>query len=115
MAKERNGTNVQSFEAETSGRAYPVTPDGSQWEIRLHCRADLGAGPEIIGEIVFRSFNGGIAPLNGMIDNGAATAKGLVAKLVKQMEEAQEQYLKNAEKAQTGIQIAHKLPPDRGS
>jgi hypothetical protein len=76
---------------ETRARIYPVTPDGSQWELRVHFESNVGAGKEIIGECVLRSFNGGITPLVGMMQQASQVAPQLVDRVVKGMAAAQEE------------------------
>lgn len=91
----------QAFQCKASGRIYPVTPDGSQWEVRVHMQSDLGMGEEIIGEVVFRSYNGGLAPLMAMVVEGQKVAAQLIARAAKQ----------NAD-AERRIQLATNMPPE---
>ena len=76
---------------ESRARIYPVTPDGSQWELRVHFEADVGAGAgkEILGECVVRSYNGGFSSIPGMVENVAKIAPQLINQLMRGMEEVQ--------------------------
>lgn len=106
----KNGHNeIPTFKIRAAGRILQLTQDGSNWEIRVHMMSDLSklmAGPEmgeeIIGEVIIRSFNGGIAPLAPMAMEAAKTAGQLVEKIFKMMSDAE----------RSRIQIADKIPDD---
>ena len=90
MEIEKNGNQaLPDIPVESHGRIYPATPDGSQWEVRIHLSSDLGRGREIIGEVVYRSYNGGIALLPGMVDESSKLAANLIAPIARQAEAAQ--------------------------
>jgi hypothetical protein len=76
---------------ESRARIYPATPDGSQWELRIHFETDLGAGAgkEILGELVLRSYNGGFSVIPGMMENASKIVGPLIAQLVKGMAQSQ--------------------------
>jgi hypothetical protein len=102
---------IRKMQINPAGRIYPVTPDGSQWEIRIHMMSDFSKlspdapkGEEIIGEVVIRSYNGGLAPLMAMADEAAETAKKLVKKIMAALADAQRQ--------QQGVEIVKELPPN---
>src|ERR1039458_7042791 len=116
MAKEiditKNGHNpIPTFKIKAAGRINSVTPDGSNWEIRVHCLSDLsqflpgeGLGEEIIGEVIIRSFNGGIAPLVPMAVEYAKTAQQLVEKIMRM--------LGDAERQKGNLKVVSELPPN---
>ena len=75
-------------------RIYPITPDMSQWEVKCHVLADLGMGKEVLVEMTLRSFNGGIAPLEGTLPDCFKNAKEVIQKasaMLRQMQEQQNQ------------------------
>lgn len=85
---------IPTFQIKAAGRINPVTPDGSNWEVRVHMLCDLssfmpgkGVGEEIIGEVIIRSFNGGMAPLAPMAVEAAKTAQLLVNQITRAMQE----------------------------
>ena len=78
VRKPRNPADLQVV---AKGRIYQLTPDGSQWEIKIHLEGDIGMGPEIIGEVTFRSYNAGIVPLMGAVVEAPKLAGALVAKI----------------------------------
>ena len=49
-------------------RIYPITADGSQWEVKIHIKGIINQHEEIIGECTFRSFTGGPHMLMGMVN-----------------------------------------------
>ena len=90
----RNGRPLamtKDIAIESKSRIYPVTPDGSQWELRIHFEADLGtgAGKEIIGQCVVRSYNGGFSAIPGFVESAGKATPQLIAQLMRGMEEAQ--------------------------
>lgn len=91
----------QAFQCKAAGRIYPVTPDGSQWEVRVHLLSDLGNGEEVIGEVTYRSYNGGLAPLMAIVMEGQKVAAQVIAKAAKL----------NAD-AERRIQLASEMPPE---
>jgi hypothetical protein len=99
---------LQAFRLNSAGRVYPVTPDGSQWEVRIHMMADFSklvagappGGEEIIGEVIVRTFNGGLAPLIAMGKDTAVTTEKLVKKIMHELEKAQ----------RGGVEVVSELP-----
>lgn len=82
-----NGKKPDNIPVQMCGRVYPVTPDGSQWEVRVHAMADLESGREIIGEFTFRSLNGGLPTLGGMALEAGKHAARLIDALVRNAQE----------------------------
>ena len=109
----KNGQPIRAFQINPAGRIYPVTPDGSQWEVRIHMMADISklapegpqVGDEIIGEVVIRTFNGGVAPLKGMAMEASKVTDALVKRILGAMQEA-------AKQQAGGIQVVSGLPQD---
>lgn len=102
---------IRGIRINPAGRIYPVTPDGSQWEIRIHMMADFSTidpkapkGEEIIGEVVIRTYNGGLAPLTAMAKQAGETAEQLVKKIMAA--------LADAERRGGGIEVVGDLPPN---
>lgn len=100
---------IPTFKIRPAGRILQLTQDGSNWEIRVHMMADLSklvAGPdlgeEIIGEVVIRSYNGGIAPLAPMAQEAAKMAQALTEKIMQAMQAAQ----------RGNVEVVKDLPPD---
>ncbi len=110
----KNGHEVPVMRINPAARCYPVTPDGSQWEVRIHMMSDLSklvegappAGEEIIGEVIIRSYNGGLAPLVPMADEAATMCKKVVQQVMKAIAAAQKQM------APPGVEIVTELPPN---
>jgi hypothetical protein len=106
----KNGhEEIPTFRIKAAGRLNQLTPDGSNWEIRVHMMADLsammpgqGLGEEIIGEVIIRSFNGGIAPLSPMAHEAAKTTAQLVEKVMRAL----------ADQERSRVEIVKDLPPD---
>lgn len=97
----KNGA-PQPVRCKTHGRIYQVTPDGSQWEVRVYLESDLGQGDEIIGEVTFRSFNGGIQPLMALAAEAPKLAAQLINRVGEQLEHAQRRV----------VPATAKLPPE---
>lgn len=89
LAAKRVKTDIVKIR--TIQRAYPATPDGSQWEIKFHFIGDMGGGEEVLGECTVRSYNGGILPLPGFMTEAAKATPMLVEKVVKAFAMMQEQ------------------------
>ncbi len=107
----RNGHGPVGIRVNPAGRIYPVTPDGSQWEIRIHMMADFSTvdpkapkGEEIIGEVVIRSYNGGLAPLMAMAKQADSTAEQLVNKIMA--------VLADGERRNSSIEVVGGIPPN---
>lgn len=100
---------VKQVNVETRGRIYPVTPDGSQWEIRFHFLGDMGNGSEVLGECVLRSFNGGAIGLPGMAGELPAAAAKLVETAIAALTASREQ----AAEEQGRITLASSMPTER--
>jgi hypothetical protein len=56
----------EGFTAINLARIYPVTSDGAQWEVKVFIKGQIQGTEVIIGEVTFRSFDGGLPMLSGM-------------------------------------------------
>lgn len=107
-----NGKEAQqTMPLDVRARIYPVSPEYSQWEVKIHVETDLGMGKEIIGEMTLRSFNGGVAPLDAMLRDVFKAAKTCIdqaSAMLRQMQKQQRE-------AQSQIVTATRMPSEKGS
>lgn len=78
MEIHKNGNGM--VPVKNHGQVAQLSADGQQWELRIHTVGVFPDGERVLGEVVFRAFQGGPNTVRLMTDAVPQLAKALIVK-----------------------------------